>query len=201
MGKKVITIGRQCGNGGRTIGAMVAAKLDIPFYDKRLIEIVSQRSGLAQETIEQEGEYHHSSLLYNIAASGGFYAYDASRRSEMRLPDQINAYQTELIKEVAENGPCVIVGRCADYILKDRTDCFHVFIHGTMNERMKRVVAEHQISADRAKFHIMERDRKRARYYKHITDQIWGHAKNYDLCLNSSYFGIDRCVEMILASI
>ena len=119
----------------------------------------------------------------------------------MALPDQINAYQTELIKELAEKGSCVIVGRCADYILQGREDCLHVFITGVLSDRASRVVAEHGVAVSAAEAHVKERDKKRSGYYKHITDQVWGMAANYDLCLNSSKLGIDRCVELILASL
>ena len=119
----------------------------------------------------------------------------------MALPDQINAYQTELIKELADKGSCVIVGRCADYILQGREDCFHVFITGALPDRANRVITEHGVAVDAARNHVKERDRKRSSYYKHITEQLWGMAENYDLCLNSSKLGIDRCVELILASL
>ena len=116
------------------------------------------------------------------------------------IPDQINAYQTELIRELAEKESCVIVGRCADSVLRDREDCFHVFIFGALRDRTNRVVAEHGIDAKAAEGHVKNRDKKRAAYYKHITDKVWGMSSNYDLCLNSSKLGIDRCVELILAA-
>ena len=119
----------------------------------------------------------------------------------MALPDQINAYQTELIKELAAKESCVIVGRCADYILQGRKDCFHVFITGALPDRANRVVTEHEIAPSAAEGHVKERDRKRSSYYKHITDQAWGMAANYDLCLNSSKLGIDRCVDLILGAV
>ena len=204
MKRYVITISHQCGSGGHTIGKTVAERLGIPFYDKKLVQIVAERSGLSPETVEKQGEYHTPSLLYNIA-TGGYSAYashqySAENRQAMRLPDQINAYQTELIKELAEKEPCVIVGRCADSVLRDREDCFHVFIFGTLGDRADRVVAEHGIDPKAAEGHVRERDKKRAAYYKHITDKVWGMSSNYDLCLNSSKLGIGRCVELILAA-
>lgn len=195
--EQIITIGRQCGSGGHTIGKMVAERLGVPFYDKQIIKMVAERSGLSEKTIEREGEYATPSLLYNIATRG-FSPYNAASKESMTLQDQINAHQTELIKELAGKGPCVIVGRSADYILQDRDDCLHVFIHGKLEDRMARVVAEHGIDSRDAKAHVIERDKKRARYYKYITDQLWGQVQNYDLCLNSSQFGTERCVEIIL---
>ena len=179
MKKCVITIGRQCGSGGHTIGKTVAERLGIPFYDKKLVQIVAERSGLSAETVRREGEYSSASSLFTSVSSRGYSAYNANQRGNMALPDQINAYQTELIKE----------------------DCFHVFITGALPDRANRVIAEHEVAVDAARSHVKERDRKRSSYYKHITDQPWGMAANYDLCLNSSKFGIDRCVELILASV
>ena len=201
MKKCVITIGRQCGSGGHTIGKKVAERLEIPFYDKKLVQIVAERSGLSAETVRREGEYSSTSSLFTSVSSRGYSAYNASQKHDMALPDQVNAYQTELIKELAEKGSCVIVGRCADYILQERRDCFHVFITGELPDRAARVIEEHGIAADAARSHVKDRDRRRSSYYRHITDQVWGMAANYDLCLNSSKLGIDRCVELILASV
>ncbi len=197
----IITIGRQCGSGGHTIGKKVAERLEVPFYDKKLVEIVAERSGLSAETVKREGEYSSASSLFTSVSSRGYSAYNASQKDGMALPDQINAYQTELIKELADKGSCVIVGRCADYILQGRKDCFHVFITGELPDRAVRVIEEHGIAADTARSHVKSRDKKRSSYYKHITDQVWGMAANYDLCLNSSKLGIDRCVDLILASV
>ena len=200
MKKCIITIGRQCGSGGHTIGKTVAERLGIPLYDKKLVQIVAERSGLSAETVRREGEYSSASSLFTSVSSRGYSAYSVSQKDGMVLPDQINAYQIELIKELADKGSCVIVGRCADYILQERRDCFHVFIAGELKDRVARVIEEHGISAAAARSHVKDRDRRRSSYYKHITDQVWGMAANYDLCLNSSKLGIDRCVELILAA-
>ena len=200
MKRCVITISRQCGSGGHTIGKTVAERLGIPFYDKKLVQIVAERSGLSAETVRREGEYSSASSLFTSVSSRGYSAYNANQRENMALPDQINAYQTELIKELAEKESCVIVGRCADYILQGQEGCFHIFITGAFTDRASRVVSEHGIDPSAAEGHVRERDKKRSSYYKHITDQLWGMAANYDLCLNSSKLGIDRCVELILAS-
>ncbi len=153
MKKCIITIGRQCGSGGHSIGKNIADKLGIPLYDRKLVEIVAERSGLSAETVQREGEYASTSLLNSIA-SRGYSAYNAYQRENMFLPDQINAYQTELIKELAEKDSCVIVGRCADYILQDNNDCLHVFISAAMPERIKRVIAEHGIAPEAAESHV-----------------------------------------------
>ena len=193
----VITIGRQCGSGGHTIGRIVAEQLEIPLYDKEIIQTVAKRSGLAEETVEKEGEYSTTSLLYNVATRG-ISGYDVANRDNMLLRDIVNAYQTEYIRELAEKGPCVIVGRSADYILRNRENCLNIFIHGDLSDRVARVTEEHGVDPAEAQKHVLDRDKKRAKYYRHITDQIWGLAENYDLCLNSSKLGIDGCVELIL---
>lgn len=196
--KKIITIGRQCGSGGHTIGKMVAERLGVPFYDKEIIKTVANRSGLSEKTVEKEGEYSTTSLLFNLATRG-ISGYNATNKDNMLMRDLINAYQTEYINEIADNGPCVIVGRCADYILEDRKDCLNIFIYGDLDDRAKRVVEEHDVAEKDAKAHVLERDKKRSKYYRHITDKVWGLAENYDLCLNTSELGIERCVEIVLS--
>lgn len=197
MHNQIITISRQCGSGGHTIGQLLSERLGIPFYDKKILEIVSQRSGLAEETIEREGEYGSFNPLFSMAISMAS-RYDAADKGNMILSDQINAFQTELIRELAEQGSCIIVGRCADYILSDHKDAFHVFIHGNLEERKKRIIEEHGIEPEQAEIHVKMRDKKRAKHYGHFTDQVWGKAENYHLCLDSSRLGIEKCVNIIV---
>lgn len=197
MSYKIITISRQCGSGGHTIGQALAERLNVPLYDKKILEEVSRRSGLAEDVIENEGEYSTSSMLFNIVR-GAYNAWDSTQRDVMPLREQINAYQTEFIREVADKGGCVIVGRCADYILRERTDCLNVFIYGKCEDRVKRVINEHRVPDDEAEAHVKKRDKKRAVHYKYITDQEWGDMKNYNLCLDSSELGIEKCIELIM---
>ena len=197
MSYKIITISRQCGSGGHTIGQALAEKLNIPLYDKKILEEVSRRSGLAEDVIENEGEYSTSSKIFNIAM-GVYNAWDSGQRDTMPLREQINAYQTEFIREVADKGGCVIVGRCAEYILRERTDCLNVFIYGNPEDRVKRVIEEHRVPDAEAEVHVKKRDKKRAAHYKYITDREWGDVKNYNLCLDSSKLGIEKCIELIL---
>lgn len=198
MSFKIITISRQCGSGGHTIGQAVAAQLGVPLYDKKILEEVAKRSGLAEDIIETEGEYSNSSMLFGIAM-GIYSGWDATKRDTMPLREQINAYQTEFIREVAEKGSCVIVGRCADYILRERTDCLNVYIYGNESDRINRVITEHRVPDFEAESHVKKRDKKRAAHYKYITDQEWGNLKNYHLCLDSSKLGIEKCVELIVS--
>ncbi len=191
---RIITISRECGSGGHTIGKMLAEKLGVPFYDKAIIELVAKKSGLAEDMVEKNGEYTTPSLLFNLSRG----MFNANDKSLLPLPEQVSAYQTEVIRELAEKGPCVIVGRGADYILRKREDCFNVFIHGSTEDKVKRVVSEHNIPENEAEKHIVSRDKKRAKNYIYLTDRNWGDARNYNLSLDSSYFGIEKCVEIIL---
>ena len=197
MNKKIITISRQCGSGGHTVGQEVARQLGISFYDKKIVEAIAKRSGLSEEVIAEQGEYHTHSLLYTIATNITA-GYNSFHKESMPLSDQIEIFQTELIKELAEKESCVIVGRGADYILKDYSDCLHVFIHGNIEDRKKRVVSEYGIAETESETIVSLRDKKRAQHYKHYTDREWGMASNYNLCLDSSLLGIDTCVYFIL---
>ena len=200
MSKQIITISREFGSGGRSVGHRVAGLLNVPYYDKELVKQVAVETGFDEKFIEQEGEYAspwQSLLSYAFAGGGGVRQH----MNGLSTADFLWVIQCRVILDLAEKGPCVIVGRCADYILQGREDCFHVFITGALPDRANRVIAEHGVAVDAARSHVKERDRKRSSYYKHITDQVWGMAANYDLCLNSSKLGIDRCVELILASV
>ena len=197
MNKKIITISRQCGSGGHTVGQEVARQLGISFYDKKIVEAIAKRSGLSEEFIAEQGEYHTHSLLYTIATNITA-GYNSFHKESMPLSDQIEIFQTELIKELAEKESCVIVGRGADYILKDYSDCLHVFIHGNIEDRKKRVVSEYGIAETEPETIVSLRDKKRTQHYKYYTDREWGMASNYNLCLDSSLLGIDTCVYFIL---
>lgn len=191
MDKKIITISRQCGSGGHTIGQEVAKRLGIPFYDKKIVKTVAERSGFSEEFVEEQGEYSSHSFLYTIYAG-------SINKDGTPLPDQIAAFQTELIKELAEKESCVIVGRGADYVLRDRPDCLHVFIYGNIEDRKKRIASEHGISEKDAETLVLSRDKKRARHYKCYTDREWGIADNYNICLDSSFLGIEACINFII---
>lgn len=198
MQKRVITIGRQCGSGGHTIGRQVAERLGLPFYDKKLIELVAQRSGLSEKVIREQGEYAEGSLLYELATnlSYGYLATDGG----LTLPDRIQSFQTELIKELAEKESCVIIGRCADYILRERTDCLNVFIYADAQSKIQRVIQRHDVDPKQAEKHVKDRDKRRASHYYRYTDRNWGDPASYDLCLNSGALGVDKCTELIVAA-
>lgn len=194
--KSIITISREFGSGGRTIGKLVAERLGYQFYDRELVNKVAERSGFSPEFIEESGEYASakSSLLFAMATAGQYSADGLS------MHDRLYIEQTRFIEELAEQGKCVIVGRCADYILRDNKDCLHVFIHADMASRAKRIVERYGEKDKSPEKRLAEKDQKRRVYYKNYTGRNWGQAQNYDLCLNSGVLGEEACVELIVAA-
>lgn len=196
MKKRVITISRQCGSGGRYIGERLAKELGISCYDEKLMDMVAKESGFAHDFIEEKGERITGSLLFNIASSLT-YANNVFSGNHMSLQDEIYFMQNRIIKDLAEKEPCVIVGRCADYILRDRDDCLHVFIHADEASKLERAVRDYGMPEKDAATILKKKDKARYNHYKYYTDEEWGMSSNYDLCLNSGLFGIDGCVEII----
>lgn len=196
MSNKIITISRAFGSGGRTIGREVAKRLNIPFYDKELVQKVAEESGFHADFIEEAGEYAPvtNSFLFNIAVSPNPMAM----MNTMSMADQLFVCQTNVIRKLADEGPCVIVGRCADYILRDREDCLHVFIHADMEHRAERIVRLYGETKQSPEKRLAEKDSKRRVYYKHYTNRNWGEAQNYHLSLNSGLIGVDNCVDIIV---
>ncbi len=189
MKDKVITIGREFGSGGKEIGQKLAEALGIPCYDKEIVEQVAIESGLLKEEVEKKGEY--------LSASGKmstiFTLYNLY--SNMTKDDIIWHAQVKVIKDLAEKGPCVIIGRCADYILRERNDVYNIFIYSDISKRIERISRLYKdISPEKL---IKEKDKKRAAYYQHFTEMEWGDARHYDICLNSATLGIDKCVDII----
>ncbi|MBD5547141.1 MAG: cytidylate kinase-like family protein [Lachnospiraceae bacterium] len=188
--KKVITISREFGSGGRTIGKEVAEKLGYAFYDKDLIEKIAEESGLSKEYIEEHGESSPGRNYFGYA----FVGRDASGNS---VGDYLWRVQRNIIEELAEKGNCVIVGRCADYILRKRTDCLHVFIHADMEKKKERIVNLYGETSASPEKRLREKNKTRAMNYKYYTDRTWGMAENYHLSLDSSVLGEKKCVELI----
>ena len=189
--KSIITISREFGSGGHSIGKLVAEKLAYRFYDRALVDQVAERSGFSPEFILENGEYAsaRSSLLFALAAAGQY--------SGLSMQDRLHIEQAKIIEEFADTGRCVIVGRCADYILRDRTDCLHVFICADMKSRAERIVARYGQNEKSPEKRLTEKDQKRKVYYKNYTGRVWGQAQNYDLCLNSGVLGVETCAELI----
>ena len=192
--KRIITISREFGSGGRSVGKLVAEKLGYRFYDRELVNKVAERSGFSPEFIEESGEYAsaRSSLLFALATASQYSADGLS------MHDRLYIEQTKIIEELAAEGDCVIVGRCADYILRDWKDCLHVFIHADMDSRAKRIVERYGECDQSPEKRLTEKDQKRKVYYKNYTGRNWGQAQNYDLCLNSGVLGVETCAELIV---
>ena len=190
MAKRIITISREFGSGGRFIGEEVAKKLGIAYYDKNIIGQIAEKSGLSPEYIQENAELSPKKGLFAYAFSGR----DITGKS---VEDMVYEVQRNIILELAEKEPCVIIGRNADYILKDREDVLNVFIHGDMPEKIKRITGLHNVEEKEAVKMMADTDKRRRTNYNFYTDQNWGKASNYTLCLNSSQLGYDRC-EMII---
>lgn len=195
MEKKIITISREFGSGGRTIGHMVADALGIPFYDKELVDQIAVESGFAPKFVEEHGEHSpgKSLLSYAFAPQGV-----PGVMNGLSTADFLWNIQCNVILQLAEKGPCVIVGRNADYILKDRGDCLHAFIHADMDYRADRIVRLYGESEKSPATRLQEKDKRRRVNYQHYTGRTWGQAQNYDICLNSSTLGIELCAKMII---
>lgn len=196
MKKNIITISRQFGSGGRTVGRMVAEKLGIPFYDKELVEQISLESGFAPKFVEEHGEHApgKSKFAYAFLPQGV-----PGVMNGMSTADFLWHIQCSTIIQLAEAGPCVIVGRNADYILKDRPDALHAYIHADMEQRADRIVRLYGESEKSPQARLQEKDKRRAVNYQHYTGRTWGAAENYDICLNTGKISIEDAADMIVS--
>ena len=194
--KSIITISREFGSGGHTIGQLVAQKLGYHFYGRELVEKVAELSGFSTEFIEESGEYAsaRSSLLFSLATAGQY------ETGGMSMHDRLYLIQTQVIEGIAAEGNCVIVGRCADFILRDYKDCLNVFVYADMESRAKRIVERYGETDKSPKKRLEDKDQKRKVYYKNYTGRNWGEAHNYDLCLDSGTLGIETCADLIVAA-
>ena len=191
MKNRIITISREFGSGGRTIGKEVAAKLGVPCYDQELIEKIAEQSGFSPAYIQEQGEY--------AVRAGWLSNALASRFSNgLTSQDQLWLIQRKVILELAEKGPCVIVGRCADYILRKEADCLTAFIHADMQKRAERIVQVYGERAETPEKRLRDKDKRRAAYYQFYTDMTWGDARHYDVALDSGVFGIEKCVSTLV---
>ena len=192
MAHRIITVSREFGSGGRTVGKLVAEKLGIHCYDNELLEKIAEESGLAKEYIIERGEY---------TPKGGWLATAFADRSVggMSVQDYLWTVQRKLILEIAEKESCVIVGRCADYILQGKADLLTTFIHAPIEARAKRIVELYGERDESPEKRLRDKDKRRAAYYFFYTDMEWGKMQNYHIALDSNALGIDRCVDMIAA--
>ena len=191
MAKKIITISREFGSGGRFIGEEVAKKLGISYYDKNIISRIAEKSGLSPEYIQESAELSPKKGLLAYALAGR----DITGKS---VEDMVYEAQRKVILDLAGKEPCVIIGRNADFILKDRDDVLNVFIHGDMPEKIQRITHLYNVGEQEAVKMMADIDKRRMANYNFYTDQNWGKASNYTLCLNSSEIGYDRCGKIIM---
>jgi len=191
MANKIITISREFGSGGRFIGEEVAKKLGMKYYDKDIISQIAEKLGFSKEYISQNAELSPKKGLFAYALTGR----DTTGKS---VEDMVYEAQRKVILEVAENDSCVIIGRNADYILKDRTDVINIFIHADMPEKVKRICRLYNVTETEAVAMTADIDKRRMTNYRYYTDQKWGMARNYTLTLNSSQLGYDMCEKIIM---
>ena len=196
MSKRIITISREFGSGGRTIGRELAKQLGWKFYDKELVNAVALETGFAEDYIEEHGEHAPSASMFAYAFT---HPGAAGLMRGMSITDFLWVVQREVILKIAEESPCVIVGRNADYILKDREDVLNVFIHASKDYRAERIVRLYGESEKTPLQRLNEKDKKRAVNYRHYTSKEWGDSRNYHISLDSGVLGEETCVEIIKA--
>ncbi|MEG2177124.1 MAG: cytidylate kinase-like family protein [Oscillibacter sp.] len=193
--KTIITIGRQFGSGGKEVGIRVAKELGIPFYDKEILRAAAEKSGLCEKIFENFDE-RPKSLLYSIAMDSYMFSLPGSGASDS-LEQQVYLATFDTIRNIAENGPCVIIGRCADYALADNPNHLSLFIHAPLETRIQRVCERQGLTADKAKILINKTDKRRAAYYEYYSSRKWGAMDSYDFCMNSNVLGLSGTVELI----
>ncbi len=197
MEKTIITIGRQLGSNGREIGRRLAKALDVPFYDKELIVEAAKQSGLSEKMFEDADEKPTNSFLYSLVMSmqpgSGLY----NHYNDFLNNDSIFKIQSEVILEIADRGSCIIVGRCADYVLREKENLVKVFIHASIENRTKQIMARDNVSEKDARNAVIKADKRRGNYYNFYTNEAWGDVKNYDISIDSGKIGVDNCVSLL----
>ena len=191
--KKIVTISRSFGSGGHDIGALIAKKLGIGLYDKEILSLAAEESGINIEHFEAADEKPTNSFLYSIAMSGQIY----SNPNDFLTNDRLFAYQSNSILKAAKENSGVFVGRCADYVLRDIPEAVHIFIHADTESRIKRIMEVNGISEAEAKSKIKKADKRRASYHNFYAEGKWGDAVNYDLSIDSSVLGIEGTADFI----
>lgn len=201
--KKIITIGRELGSGGRTIGKMVANQLKFSYYDRELIDKAVEKSGLSTSFVESNEQKVTNSFLYSLAmgTSYGYGILQSANQQTLPLTAQIYIAQKDVISHYAEQGSCVIVGRCADQILSDRDDVLRVFIYADIEKRAERGIHEYGMSKTTVYKDLKQSDKERSHHYNKFTDQTWGERHQYDLMLNSGSLGFENCANIICSMI
>ena len=193
----IITIGRQIGSAGREIGYKVAKDLGIKLYDKEMLARAAKESGLCEELFETHDEKPTNSFLYSLVMDTYSLGYSSGNYADMPINHKVFLAQFDAIKKIASEGPCILVGRCADYALEDNENLLSVFIHADLDARIRRIARIYDLTDAKAKDMIMKTDKKRASYYNYYSNKKWGAAESYHMSLDSSVLGIDGTAEAI----
>ncbi len=198
----VITIARQYGSGGREIGERVAQLLSIPIYDKEIITAAAEKGNLNEDVVKGADESAANSLLYTLAMGSNVIGTSMHFGYKMPINDKLFILQSEVIKEYAKNGSCVIIGRCSDHVLRDIEGLYRIFVYGDLEHRKERVAMRHpEIKSSQVIDIINKTDKRRASYYNFYTGNKWGKYDNYDMAINSSTLGIEGTAQLIAASV
>ena len=198
MSGQIITIGRQFGSGGREIGETIAKKLNIPFYDKELITMAAEQSGISAEVFEKADEKASNTLLYALLLASFPMSMHSAQANDLPLNDKLFLIQFDIITRIAKAGPCVIVGRCSNYMLRDYTNVVNAFIHAPLEARIERVMRIYSVDRRGAEDMMQKTDKRRATYYSYFTNSMWSEIGNYDIAVNSAKLGVDGSAEMII---
>ena len=194
----IITIGRQCGSGGKLIGEMLAKKMGVKCYDKELLSMAAKHSGLCQELFEKLDERPTSSFLYSLVMDSYSMGYTTSGYSDMPINHKIFLAQFDTIKRLADEHSCVMVGRCADYALEDYPNVVNVFITADDRDKLNRLKELYKVDESKAKDIMIKTDKQRSSYYNYYSNKKWSDPRSYDLCINSSKVGQEGAVEVIM---
>ncbi|MGI6731069.1 MAG: AAA family ATPase [Anaerovoracaceae bacterium] len=195
--KIIVTIARQYGSGGRAIGKQLAQDLNIPFYDKDLIQLAAKESGIEENLFARADESPSNSFWDTFASNANLFGNKPLTINDMPMNDKLFVIQANIIKDIAEKGSCVIVGRCADYILRDVKGTTHLFIHSDEKDKLNRIINSYGVSEKDARDVMLKTDRQRSAYYNYYADNKWGRAENYDLSIKTSALGITGTVRLI----
>ena len=201
MGNYIYTLGRELGSGGYTVAKLLAERLGIKLYDKELLAQAAKDSGFCEEIFENHDERPTNSFLYSLVMDTYSFGYTSSAFSDMPINQKVFLAQFETIKKIASEGPCIMIGRCADYALADFDNCLSVFFHADLQTRIRRIAKIYDLTDAKAKDRIIKTDKKRSSYYNYYTSKRWGDADSYDLCIDSGKFGVDGSVELLLNAI
>ncbi len=194
----IITIGRQFGSQGREIGEKIAKLFNIPCYDKELLSRAAKESGFCEEMIQNHDERPTNSFLYNLVMDTYSFGYNASSFIDMPISHKVFLAQFDTIKKIADEGPCVIVGRCADYALSEYKNCVNIFIYAEEQAKIRHLCERFpDLNEQKARDMIVKKDRQRQSYYNYYSSKKWGRADSYDLCIDSSKLGVDGTVKLI----